>query len=166
MESNSLRVLVVDDYHDAADSLSQVLGLHDEFTVQVAYDGTSALSAALALPPDAMLVDLGMTGMNGFQLAELVRREESLRKTLLVAVTGYGGGAVREAVRVAGFDYYLLKPFDVNSLLAVLRSARSLLGTHTEERRDLVDEIAELARRQSEIAAAAAEHLRKNRPLP
>jgi len=161
MESDSLRLLVVDDNHDAADSLGLLLGFHD-FNVQVAYDGAAALSAALAVAPDVMLVDLGMPRMDGFRLAELVRREESLQKTLLVAVTGYGGGAIEEAVRVAGFDHYLLKPVDLEHLLNLLRSARSLLRAHTEEQRNLVDELAEMARRQSEIAAAAEEYVRKN----
>jgi len=163
MASDSTRLLIVDDNIDAADSLGILLRLH-QFDVQVAYDGASALSAALATTPDAMLVDLGMPQMNGFRLAELIRREESLRKTLLIAVTGYGGGAVEDAVRVAGFDHYVLKPFDLHQLLALLRGARSMLRTYSEERRDLVDEIAEMARRQSEIAAAAEEHLRKNPP--
>src|SRR5262245_49296144 len=99
--AGSLRLLVVDDNHDAADSLGLVLGFY--FDVDVTYDGASALSAALAVPPDAMLVDLSMPHMDGFRLAELVRREQSLQKTLLVAVTGHGGAAVEEAVRVAGF---------------------------------------------------------------
>jgi CheY-like chemotaxis protein len=162
---NQFRVLIVDDNLDAADCLSLLLGLH-HFNVQVAYDGASALSAALASPPDAMLVDLGMPRMDGFRLAELVRREHSLRNTLLVAVTGYGGGAIEESVRVAGFDHYLLKPFDICRLLDLLRDARHCLRSHTEERRDLVDEIAEMALRQREIAVAAEDHLRKNRPLP
>ena len=157
------RLLVVDDNHDAADSLGLVLNLH-HFDVHAAYDGVSALSAALAAPPDAMLVDLSMPRMDGFRLAELVRREQSLRHTLLVAVTGYGGGQVQEAVRVAGFDHYLLKPVEINQLLNVLRSARSLLRMCTEEQRNLTDEIAKMARRQTEIAAAAQDYLRKNRP--
>jgi DNA-binding response OmpR family regulator len=157
------RLLVVDDDHDSADSLRLLLGLH-HFDVQVAYDGVSALSAALAAPPDAMLVDLSMPRMDGFRLAELVRREQSLQNTLLVAVTGHGGNAIEEAVRVAGFDYYLLKPFDICRLLDLLRGARSFLRAHTEEHRNLVDEIAEIARRQSEIAAAAYAHLRKYPP--
>jgi CheY-like chemotaxis protein len=159
------RVLIVDDNADAADCLSLLLGLH-RFNVQVAYNGASALSAALAAPPDAMLVDLGMPLMDGFRLAELVRCEESLRETLLVAVTGYGGGQVQEAVRVAGFDHYLLKPVEINQLLNVLPSARSLLRMYTEEQRNLTDEIKEMARRQSEITAAAKHYLRKNRRLP
>jgi CheY-like chemotaxis protein len=144
------RLLVVDDNHDAADSL-----------------GLSALSAALSLPPDAMLVDLRMPGMDGFRLAEFVRREESLRKTLLIAVTGLAGPAIERPVWAAGFDHYLLKPVTVYQILDLLRGARSLLRGHTEDRRELVDEIAEMARRQSEIAAAAENHLRKNgRPKP
>jgi CheY-like chemotaxis protein len=163
LESDPIRLLVVDDNHDAADSLGFLLRSY-HFDAQVAYDGISALSAALTVPPDAMLVDLRMPEMDGFRLAEFVRREESLRKTLLIAVTGLAGPAVEQAVRDAGFDHYLLKPVPIGQLLSLLRGARSLLRAHGEERRDLVDEIAEMARRQSEIAAAAEAHLRKYPP--
>src|SRR5262249_17264324 len=122
MISSPMRLLIVDDNIDSADSLGILLRLH-QFDVQVAYDGASALSAALATTPDAMLVGLGMRRMDGFRLAEFVRREESLQKTLLVAVTGYGGGAVEEAVRVAGFHHYLLKPVETGQLLDLLRGA-------------------------------------------
>jgi YesN/AraC family two-component response regulator len=109
-----------------------------------------------------MLVDLGMPGMDGFRLAEFVRREESLQRTLLVAVTGYAGAAVEEEAQAAGFDHYLLKPVAIHQLLDLLRSARSVLRSHTEEHRDLVDDIAAMARRQSQTAVEAQEYLRKN----
>jgi CheY-like chemotaxis protein len=129
--TDQCRFLIVDDDHDAADSLGLVLGSYD-FDAQVVYDGVSALSAALSSPPDVMLVDLGMRGMDGIRLAEFVRREESLQKTLLVAVTGYASAAVEEAARAAGFDHYLLKPVPIGRILGLIRSTASLLKQRTE----------------------------------
>jgi CheY-like chemotaxis protein len=104
----SLRVLVADDDRDTADSLAMLLKLwgHD---VQSAYDALTAFEMSLAYWPDVMLLDLAMPKVNGFTLAQQVRREPRFSGSLLVAITGYGDAAHRLLCQRA-FDHYLVKP--------------------------------------------------------
>ena len=119
MIATSLRLLVADDNYDAADSLGMVLRLHHH-EVDVTYDGRAALRAALAAPPDAMLIDIAMPHIDGLRLARLLRQEPTLDETILIAITGHGGDRINRLARLAGFDHFLLKPFDVEELLALL----------------------------------------------
>jgi PAS domain S-box-containing protein len=115
----SRRVLVVDDNADAADTLALLLRLqgHD---VRVAHDGPSALSQASAEPPDVALLDIGMPGMDGYELARRFRATAPLKGVLLVAVTGWGQEEDRRRTREAGFDYHLVKPVEARALEGVL----------------------------------------------
>lgn len=93
--------------------------------VRICYDGQSAFKIACAFVPDVMLVDLGMPSMSGIRLAELIRQQKSLSDTLLVAVTGHADKSVEEAALAAGFRHYLLKPFDIADLLAVITESKA-----------------------------------------
>jgi PAS domain S-box-containing protein len=109
------RVLIVEDNADAAESLKmllELLGMH----VRTVGDGVTALEAARANPPDVMLIDIGLPGMNGYELAEHIRRDERLRYTTLVALTGYGQEEDRQRALAAGFDYHLVKPVDFDTV--------------------------------------------------
>jgi DNA-binding response OmpR family regulator len=119
MSATALRLIVVDDNRDAADSLAMLLRLHHH-DVWVCYEGRAALQAARACPPDAMLIDIVMPDVDGLGLARLVRQEPALEPTLLIAVTGHTTDRVKRLAREAGFDHFLLKPFDVSKLLALL----------------------------------------------
>jgi DNA-binding response OmpR family regulator len=119
MIATSLRLLVADDNRDAADTLGMVLRLHN-YEVDVTYDGRSALRAALAAPPDVMLIDIAMPHIDGLHLARLIRQESALDETILIAVTGHTSDRIKRLTRLAGFDHFLLKPFDVEKLLALL----------------------------------------------
>ena len=113
------RVLVVDDNHDAADSLGMLL----EFLgaeVRVVHDGYSALEAMKAFKPAVVLLDLGMPGMNGLEVARRVREDPHARGTTLVALTGWGQREDRRRTSEAGFDYHLVKPADVGTLQSIL----------------------------------------------
>jgi PAS domain S-box-containing protein len=110
------RILVVDDNRDAADSLGMLLEL-DGALVQVVYDGRSALAAARARRPDAVLLDLGMPGMDGYEVARQLRADEALQGLRIVALTGWGQQADRERTRAAGFDHHLTKPVDIQALV-------------------------------------------------
>jgi two-component system CheB/CheR fusion protein len=158
--ADPLRVLVVDDNLDQADSLGMLLQFQRDIDVRVAYNGSAALQTALDFVPDVMLLDLAMPRVDGFHLAQLVREQKALSETILIALTGYAGDTFEETARTAGFTHYLLKPVDTRQLLALLRGARGQLHKNVEERRELVDDIAAMARRQSERAAEAAKHLR------
>jgi CheY-like chemotaxis protein len=116
-----LRVLVVDDCHDTTDSLATLLGLWGGYDVSVAYDGPGALEAARGQPPDIVLLDIKLgTGMDGYDVARLLRAQNSLKDALLVCITGYGMDADRRRARQAGFNQHLTKPFDPNELEGLL----------------------------------------------
>jgi PAS domain S-box-containing protein len=117
------RVLVVDDNANTADSLALLLRLagHD---VRVAHDGSSALEAARAERPDAVFLDLGMPGMDGYEVARRLRQESGLEGVRLVALTGWGKDEDRRRTREAGFDQHLVKPADLPAVQAVLAGGR------------------------------------------
>ena len=121
-----LRVLVVDDNRDVADTTATILRLSGCDT-HVAYDGPAGLEAVERLQPDAVLLDIGLPGLDGYQVAERMRAHPSHRKTLVVAVSGYGREEDRQRSKAAGFDYHVVKPIDpavINGLLGSLRESR------------------------------------------
>jgi signal transduction histidine kinase/CheY-like chemotaxis protein len=109
------RVLVVDDNADAARTLSTLLALQGHQT-EVAYDGPSALAAAKAGRPEVVLLDLGMPGMDGYEVARQLRAEPALAGVRVVAVTGWGHEDDRRRTRDAGFDAHLVKPVDLDEV--------------------------------------------------
>jgi len=115
------RVLIVDDDKDASDSIATLSALWGHET-RAAYDGPAALRIARELHPHIVLLDLGMPGMDGYEVARRLREEhgEGLR---IVAVTGYGQEDDRRATRAAGFDEHLVKPFDPAVLRQLLNAA-------------------------------------------
>lgn len=112
------RILVVDDNPDAADSLSMLLQL-DGHSVRVAGDGDSALSALADLLPDVAILDIGLPGSNGFEVAKQIRSRygETLR---LIALTGWGEAEDRMRSTDAGFDAHLTKPVDYQALQSLI----------------------------------------------
>jgi CheY-like chemotaxis protein len=105
------RVLVVDDNRDAADSLAMVLtGMGAE--VRVAYDGPAGLDLVERFRPEFLLLDLGMPGMDGYEVARRVRQGDRGRDIVLVATTGWGQEQDKTRARLAGFDHHLTKPVD------------------------------------------------------
>jgi PAS domain S-box-containing protein len=109
------RVVVVEDNADAAESLLMLLELLGH-RVRVFHDGLSALEAVRTDTPDVMLVDIGLPGMDGYEVARRARQEPGLGKAVLVALTGYGRDDDRNRAIAAGFDYHLAKPIDVGQL--------------------------------------------------
>jgi len=112
------RVLVVDDNTDSAETMAEMLKLWGH-EVQMAHDGPGALEAARAQPPDAVLLDVGLPVMDGYETARRLR-QEGLGGKLLVAVTGYGGAEDRRRAAEAGFDRHLTKPVSPEALRAIL----------------------------------------------
>jgi signal transduction histidine kinase len=113
------RILVVDDIVDSAESLAVLLRLQGH-EVKVAYDGTTALAAAQAAPPEVVLLDIGLPGMDGYQVARRLRQQPALRKTLVVALTGYGQEEDRRRCQEAGIDQHLVKPVNLTTLNRLL----------------------------------------------
>src|SRR5262249_55742925 len=97
------RILVVDDNQDSADTIAVILAKKGH-TVQVAYTGEQALDVAASFLPDVIVLDLGLPGMSGYEVAELMRRKASRDVVRLIALTGFGQRADRERSRDAGFD--------------------------------------------------------------
>lgn len=113
------RVLIVDDNRDAAESLTMLLE-HFGAQVQMAHDGPAALQAIDAGTPDAVLLDIGMPGMNGYEVARRVRAQPRFNPVLLVALSGWGGEEDRRRSQECGFDHHLVKPVDIAVLRALL----------------------------------------------
>jgi CheY-like chemotaxis protein/nitrogen-specific signal transduction histidine kinase len=118
-DATALRILVVDDNRDAADSLATLLEMNGH-TGLVAYDGATALEKAEKLKPQIALLDIGMPGMNGFELAEKISQAPWGKKTVLVAVTGWGAKSDRTRSKEAGFAYHLTKPVDYDTLASLI----------------------------------------------
>ena len=110
---------MVDDNHDAADSLAAMLRLAGH-AVQVAYDGASAMALAETARPDVILLDLGMPQTSGYDVARWIRRQPWGSSLRLIALTGWGQTEDRRRTREAGFDHHLTKPVDPDQLIAVL----------------------------------------------
>lgn len=123
------RILVAEDNVDSCLMLAEILRLKGHF-VQMAHTGTAAIQAALTWQPDAVLLDIGIPGLNGYEVAQRLRAEPTLRNIKLVAITGYGAEGDIQLAREAGFDAHLLKPIeqeDLDRLLATPKESRSLI---------------------------------------
>ncbi len=119
--SASMSILVADDNADASDSLAAMLMLHGH-RVRIAYDGEQALAALLAERPQVALLDIGMPGLNGYDVARRLRAQPWSDRVRLVAITGWGQEHDRANALAAGFDAHVTKPVDVGTLLATLRA--------------------------------------------
>ncbi len=115
----SKRILVVDDNLDAAELLGEILQL-DGHATWLAQDAHAGLDAARRFRPDVAILDIGMRGMNGFDLARAMRADPGLTGIRLVALTGWANADYRQRAREAGFDAYLVKPVGIEDLRAHL----------------------------------------------
>jgi PAS domain S-box-containing protein len=115
------RVLVVEDNPDGADTLAKLLRVNGH-EVRTAVDGPSALKTVGAFQPDVVLLDIGLPGMSGYDVATQLRQLPGMASALLIALTGYGQQRDRDRSREAGFDQHLTKPVDHQALLRLLRS--------------------------------------------
>jgi CheY-like chemotaxis protein/two-component sensor histidine kinase len=109
------RILVVDDNADAAASLALLLKFSGH-EVHVAHEGEAALRLAETLRPHAVLLDVGMPGMDGYEVARRLRQRPGTDDLVIIAVTGYGAETDRRRARAAGFDHHLTKPIELASV--------------------------------------------------
>jgi two-component system OmpR family response regulator len=112
-------VLVVDDREDVTESLVMLLGMGGH-EVRTAPDGPAALELAPSFLPDVVLIDIGMQGMDGYEVARRLRQQPRLRGVLLAALTGYAGEEASRLSREAGFDRHLVKPVNLRDLQALV----------------------------------------------
>jgi PAS domain S-box-containing protein len=122
--STPRRTLVVDDNRDAADSMAALLDLRGH-TTWVAYDGESALALAAEHAPQVVLLDIGLPGMDGYEVAARLRALAQTRNSRLIALTGYGQPEDRRRSQQAGFDRHLVKPVDFEILVGLLAAPGS-----------------------------------------
>jgi two-component system CheB/CheR fusion protein len=114
-------VLVIEDNVDAAETLRDALEL-EGMEVTVALDGEAGLAAARRGPPDLVICDIGLPGVDGYGVARAIRVDPALRHIPLVALTGYAGPEDRARAREAGFDQHLGKPTGIGDLLCAIGS--------------------------------------------
>ena len=115
---------MVDDNADAADTLSMLLGLLGA-EVEIARDGPGALAMHDAFRPDVVLLDIGLPGMDGLEVARRIRARQDRDQVLLIALTGWGQEDDLRRSREAGMDHHLVKPVSFDTLERLLRSLRT-----------------------------------------
>jgi CheY-like chemotaxis protein len=121
---NSVRVLVVDDNVDAAETLTTFLEMIGA-QARAVHDGPGAVAEAPAFRPDLVLLDIGLPGMSGYDVARALRGDASLAGVVLVALTGWGAEDDRRKAKEAGFDHHLTKPVDLDVLQDMLQRLAS-----------------------------------------
>jgi CheY-like chemotaxis protein len=125
-EIDALSVLVIDDNKEAAELLRSLLETR-RHTVHIANDGPSGLDAALTLCPDAALIDIGLPGIDGYQVAASLRASQR-RDIFLIAITGYGRPEDRARALESGFDHFIVKPLRIDELERVLGKVHKQAG--------------------------------------
>jgi len=131
LAGRSLRVLIVDDNSDTVTSftlLVEALG----HVVCTARDGPSAIQAALEFRPHVTLLDIGLPGLNGYEVAKRIRAYPELADTVLIALTGYGQASDRQASQDAGFNQHLVKPARLDQLQQIFAAAAEVIGVPEE----------------------------------
>jgi PAS domain S-box-containing protein len=119
------RILLVEDNQDAAETLGELLRIWGH-EVRIAYEGTGALDQARAETPDIVLLDIGLPGMDGYEVARALRAQPGLERIRLIALTGYGQDADRHRSSQAGFDHHFVKPVDIQALRLLLATEPAL----------------------------------------
>lgn len=117
--ASALRILVVDDNTDVANALSSLLELQG-CQVRVAHRGEAGLELAHSFAPDVVFLDIGLPGMDGYEVARRLRQSELDGHLTLVALTGYGQDSDREKSAEAGFDHHLVKPARLQQIREIL----------------------------------------------
>ncbi len=114
------RILIVDDNVGAAHLLAMLLARLNGHAIETAYDGPSALAKIKEIHPEIVLLDIGLPGMNGYQVARSIREVPDYNDVLLVALTSYGQAEDRRKSKEAGFDVHLIKPPSVDQIKEIL----------------------------------------------
>ncbi|MFL6214182.1 MAG: PAS domain S-box protein [Blastocatellia bacterium] len=125
------RILVVDDNVDSAESIALLLELNGH-QVRMAHDGPTALEVAGSFRPEVIVLDIGLPGMDGYEVARRLRNDSAIREALLIALTGYGQDEDRQQSLAAGFDHHLVKPIDTDTLQDLIASQRPSTAERSE----------------------------------
>jgi signal transduction histidine kinase/ActR/RegA family two-component response regulator len=117
------RLLIVEDQRDAAEGLAELMRMRG-FAVEIALDGTAGLASVEVRPPAVVLLDLGLPGLDGFEVARRLRQLPGGREAMVIALSGYGRDEDRQRGREAGIDHHLVKPVELRELDKVLAGVR------------------------------------------
>jgi CheY-like chemotaxis protein len=117
--NSSLRILIVDDNRDGADSLGMMLRIMGN-DIRTAYDGRTGVELAKDFDPHVVLLDIGLPGLNGYEACRRIREQNSGKEIVLIAVTGWGQEDDLRRSHEAGFDHHLVKPVNSQELLKLL----------------------------------------------
>jgi CheY-like chemotaxis protein len=117
-----MRVLICDDNRDTADLLEALVAI-ENYETCICYDGSSCIQKVRQWRPEAVLLDIGLPGMTGYEIAQSIREMDFGKDVLLVAITGYGGTDHKTMATTVGFDVHLTKPADPNQLFQLLGRA-------------------------------------------
>jgi PAS domain S-box-containing protein len=117
------RILIIDDNRDLAHSLARLLK-YMGYEVETAHDGPDGIEAALAYGPDVLLLDIGLPNLDGYEVARRLRRVENLKRSLFIAISGYGHDEDRRRSWEAGIDHHLAKPVDIRTIAGLIEQPR------------------------------------------
>ncbi len=152
-----LRVLVVDDNRDAADTMALMVQMWGHST-RVAYDGVEGLRSALEYEPDCLLLDIGMPRMDGYQLARQLRARAAHCRLKLVAMTAYSDELNVRRAWEAGFDYHLVKPADPEIIRSILKMLDEVLRL-TEQTESLANRTVALGKETKTLLTDVKEEI-------
>ena len=125
--ARKLRVLVIDDNEDAAESLAMMIEL-DGHEIRTVYNGAAALELAGCFRPDLVFCDIGLPKMDGYEVARRLRLEAEHSATVLVALTGWGSEEDKRKTKEAGFDHHFIKPAEGAEIESIIRSVSAKLS--------------------------------------
>ena len=114
-----MKILIVDDHQDVADSLAMVMRLKGH-NVSVHYTAREGISEAKRSQPEVILHDIAMPGMSGYDAIRCLRQDPALKEALIVAITAYNTSEHRQRAKEAGFDHLMVKPPDLEALLSLI----------------------------------------------
>ena len=124
LKTHSRNILIVDDNVDSAQTLGDLLELSGHHTT-VVHNGLDGLAAADRIRPDVVMLDIGLPGMNGYEVARQLRAEPWGKRMLLIALTGWGQPQDKREAEAAGFDHHVTKPFDIDALDGLLQPGQA-----------------------------------------
>jgi DNA-binding response OmpR family regulator len=119
----TLRILIADDDRDTVLSLATIL-LQEGHEVREVYRGDAVLDQVRAYKPDVVLLDIGMPGLTGFEIARFMRQELGSARPLLIAVTAWKQNSAKVLGKLVGFDHYVTKPYSIEELLGLIAPVR------------------------------------------
>lgn len=122
VKNKILKVLIIDDNKDLSEIMCDLIGFLGHKTI-CSLDGKDGIAKAKELHPDIIICDIGLPGMDGYEVAQLMRKDDEIKDAFLIALSGYAGPEDRKRSKEAGFDRHLAKPADISAIERVIAEA-------------------------------------------